>query len=226
MCVCIIREKGIDGFFSPTSPTFIVVVCLHMHEMVSPDSGEYIRWQYLGVLLCLGHTHTGVLLSRKSLCWQGELVSRQPRRLQAPSHWCMWESDETEKESLHAHVLSVARDAHGDVLLPTDTAPHGTTRTASQPSMRHGAGDWVPSSYEIGNDMVQQTELHKPSAPPPLSCICAPPLLFAASRPYTALLPLIASVLVLAGYASTPIVQSTFYRVGSVKANAGWSALR
>lgn len=51
-------------------------------------------------------------------------------------------------------------------------------------------GDWVPSSYEIGNEMVQQTELHKPS------------------------------------YASTPIVQSTFYRVGSVKANAGWSPLR
>merc|ERR1711998_141413 len=45
-------------------------------------------------------------------------------------------------------------------------------------------GDWIPSSYEIGNDMVQNTELHKP------------------------------------GYASTPIVQSTFYRVGSVKANA------
>lgn len=51
-------------------------------------------------------------------------------------------------------------------------------------------GDWMPSSYEIGNDMVQQTDLQKP------------------------------------GYASTPIVQSTFYRVGSVKANAGWSPLR
>jgi len=51
-------------------------------------------------------------------------------------------------------------------------------------------GDWLPSSYEIGNDMVQQTELHKPK------------------------------------YANTPIVQSTFYRVGSVKANSGWAPLR
>jgi len=51
-------------------------------------------------------------------------------------------------------------------------------------------GDWVPSSYEIGNDMVAEAELHKPK------------------------------------YANTPIVQSTFYRVGAVKSNAGWTALR
>jgi len=48
-------------------------------------------------------------------------------------------------------------------------------------------GDWVPSSYEVGNEMVQQADLHKPQ------------------------------------YASTPIIQSTFYRVGSVRANAGWA---
>lgn len=62
-----------------------------------------------------------------------------------------------------------------------------SNRDLSKP---RNCGDWVPSSYEIGNEMVQQTELHKPS------------------------------------YASTPIVQSTFYRVGSVKANAGWSPIR
>merc|ERR1711934_45453 len=50
-------------------------------------------------------------------------------------------------------------------------------------------GDWVPSSYEIGNEMVQQYDLQKPT------------------------------------YASTPIIRSTFYRVGNTKANSGWTAL-
>jgi len=50
-------------------------------------------------------------------------------------------------------------------------------------------GDWVPSSYEIGNEMVQEHDLQKPT------------------------------------YASTPIVRSTFYRVGNLKANSGWAAL-
>merc|ERR1712100_450956 len=50
-------------------------------------------------------------------------------------------------------------------------------------------GDWVPSSYEIGNEMVQQYDLQKPT------------------------------------YATTPIIRSTFYRVGNTKANSGWTAL-
>lgn len=50
-------------------------------------------------------------------------------------------------------------------------------------------GDWIPSSYEIGNEMVQQYDLQKPS------------------------------------YATTPIIRSTFYRVGNLKANSGWAAL-
>lgn len=61
------------------------------------------------------------------------------------------------------------------------------TRDTSKP---RNLGDWQPMSYEVGNEMVQQADLHKPT------------------------------------YASTPIIQSTFYRAGSVKANAGWSALR
>jgi len=48
-------------------------------------------------------------------------------------------------------------------------------------------GDWVPSSYEIGNEMVQEFDLQKPT------------------------------------YANTPIVRSTFYRVGNIKANSGWA---
>lgn len=50
-------------------------------------------------------------------------------------------------------------------------------------------GDWLPSSYEIGNEMVQQYDLQKPT------------------------------------YATTPIIRSTFYRVGNLKANSGWAAL-
>jgi len=50
-------------------------------------------------------------------------------------------------------------------------------------------GDWVPSSYEIGNEMVQQYDLQKPT------------------------------------YATTPIIRSTFYRVGNLRANSGWAAL-
>lgn len=50
-------------------------------------------------------------------------------------------------------------------------------------------GDWIPSSYEIGNEMVQEFDLQKPT------------------------------------YANTPIVRSTFYRVGNLKANAGWAGL-
>jgi len=48
-------------------------------------------------------------------------------------------------------------------------------------------GDWTPSSYEIGNEMVQEFDLQKPT------------------------------------YANTPIVRSTFYRVGNLKANSGWA---
>merc|ERR1712028_213402 len=51
-------------------------------------------------------------------------------------------------------------------------------------------GDYMPSSYEIGNEAVQATELAKPT------------------------------------YANTPIIQSTFYRVESVKSNAGWKPIR
>jgi len=50
-------------------------------------------------------------------------------------------------------------------------------------------GDWLPSSYEIGNEMVQDFDLQKPT------------------------------------YATTPIIRSTFYRVGNLKANSGWAAL-
>jgi len=50
-------------------------------------------------------------------------------------------------------------------------------------------GDWIPSSYEIGNEMVQQYDLQKPT------------------------------------YATTPIIRSTFYRVGNLRANSGWAAL-
>jgi len=50
-------------------------------------------------------------------------------------------------------------------------------------------GDYLPASYEIGNEAVQEANLHKPS------------------------------------YANTPIIQSTFYRVGSVAHNAGWAGL-
>merc|ERR1711998_53714 len=50
-------------------------------------------------------------------------------------------------------------------------------------------GDWIPSSYEIGNEMVQDFDLQKPT------------------------------------YANTPIIRSTFYRVGNLKANSGWAAL-
>jgi len=49
-------------------------------------------------------------------------------------------------------------------------------------------GDWCPSSYEIGNEMVQEYDLQKPT------------------------------------YANTPIIRSTFYRVGNLKANAGWAS--
>merc|ERR1712216_569709 len=56
-------------------------------------------------------------------------------------------------------------------------------RNASAP---RNLGDWVPSSYEIGNEMVQEHNLEKPT------------------------------------YASIPIIRSTFYRVGSLKANSGW----
>lgn len=59
-------------------------------------------------------------------------------------------------------------------------------RNASAP---RNLGDWVPSSYEIGNEMVQEHNLEKPT------------------------------------YASIPIIRSTFYRVGSLKANSGWAAL-
>lgn len=50
-------------------------------------------------------------------------------------------------------------------------------------------GDWLPSSYEIGNEMVQQHDLQKPT------------------------------------YAATPIIRSTFYRVGNTKVNSGWAKL-
>merc|ERR1711966_508003 len=50
-------------------------------------------------------------------------------------------------------------------------------------------GDWTPSSYEIGNEMVQEFDLQKPT------------------------------------YATTPIIRSTFYRVGNLRANSGWAAL-
>merc|ERR1712100_883490 len=50
-------------------------------------------------------------------------------------------------------------------------------------------GDLVPASYEIGNEMVQQFDLQKPT------------------------------------YASTPIISSTFYRVGNTKVNSGWAKL-
>jgi len=50
-------------------------------------------------------------------------------------------------------------------------------------------GDWLPSSYEIGNEMVQDYDLQKPT------------------------------------YATTPIIRSTFYRVGNLKENSGWAAL-
>merc|ERR1711988_1770554 len=50
-------------------------------------------------------------------------------------------------------------------------------------------GDWLPSSYEIGNEMVQEYDLQKPT------------------------------------YATIPIIRSTFYRVGNLKANSGWAAL-
>merc|ERR1711988_1596063 len=50
-------------------------------------------------------------------------------------------------------------------------------------------GDWLPSSYEIGNGMVQEYDLQKPT------------------------------------YATTPIIRSTFYRVGNLRANSGWAAL-
>jgi len=59
--------------------------------------------------------------------------------------------------------------------------------TQRDPKKPRRLGDYLPSSYEIGNEAVQETELHKPT------------------------------------YANTPIVQSTFYRVESVKSNAGWS---
>jgi len=62
--------------------------------------------------------------------------------------------------------------------------------TQRDPKKPRNLGDYLPSSYEIGNDAVLSTELHKPE------------------------------------YANTPIVQSTFYRVGDVKANAGWAATR
>jgi len=61
------------------------------------------------------------------------------------------------------------------------------TRDTSKP---RNLGDFLPMSYEIGNEMVMQADLHKPT------------------------------------YASTPIINSTFYRAGSVKANAGWSPIR
>jgi len=50
-------------------------------------------------------------------------------------------------------------------------------------------GDWLPSSYEIGNEMVQEYDLQKPT------------------------------------YASTPIIRSTFYRVGNLRENSGWAPL-
>jgi len=58
------------------------------------------------------------------------------------------------------------------------------------PMKERRMGDYLPSSYEIGNEAVVETELHKPQ------------------------------------YANTPIISSTFYRVGSVKANAGWVPTR
>jgi len=62
--------------------------------------------------------------------------------------------------------------------------------TQRDPKKPRNLGDYMPSSYEIGNEAVQETELHKPE------------------------------------YANTPIIQSTFYRVGDVKANAGWVPTR
>merc|ERR1711988_1233020 len=61
-----------------------------------------------------------------------------------------------------------------------------TNRNADAP---RNLGDWLPSSYEIGNEMVQQHDLAKPT------------------------------------YASIPIIRSTFYRVGNLKANSGWASL-
>eukprot|EP00657_Telonema_sp_P-1_P010466 TRINITY_DN4909_c0_g1_i1.p1 TRINITY_DN4909_c0_g1~~TRINITY_DN4909_c0_g1_i1.p1 ORF type:complete len:185 (-),score=29.02 TRINITY_DN4909_c0_g1_i1:165-719(-) len=58
------------------------------------------------------------------------------------------------------------------------------------PKKERRLGDYLPSSYEIGNEAVVDSALHKPQ------------------------------------YANTPIIQSTFYRVGSVKANAGWVPTR
>eukprot|EP00656_Telonema_subtile_P055769 TRINITY_DN872_c0_g1_i4.p1 TRINITY_DN872_c0_g1~~TRINITY_DN872_c0_g1_i4.p1 ORF type:complete len:255 (-),score=42.65 TRINITY_DN872_c0_g1_i4:275-1039(-) len=58
------------------------------------------------------------------------------------------------------------------------------------PKKERRMGDYLPSSYEIGNEAVVSQELAKPT------------------------------------YANTPIISSTFYRVGSVKANAGWVPTR
>jgi len=63
-------------------------------------------------------------------------------------------------------------------------------QTQRDPMKERRMGDYLPSSYEIGNEYVVNSELSKPT------------------------------------YANTPIIQSTFYRVGSVKANAGWVPTR
>ena len=63
-------------------------------------------------------------------------------------------------------------------------------RSIRDTSVPRNMGDMQPMSYEIGNEMVMQADLHKPT------------------------------------YASTPIIASTFYRIGSVSANAGWCPIR
>lgn len=59
-------------------------------------------------------------------------------------------------------------------------------QSVRDPKKERRMGDYLPSSYEIGNEAVVNSELNKPT------------------------------------YANTPIIKSSFYRVGSVKANAGW----
>eukprot|EP00658_Telonema_sp_P-2_P015904 TRINITY_DN16147_c0_g1_i2.p1 TRINITY_DN16147_c0_g1~~TRINITY_DN16147_c0_g1_i2.p1 ORF type:complete len:242 (+),score=69.56 TRINITY_DN16147_c0_g1_i2:268-993(+) len=58
------------------------------------------------------------------------------------------------------------------------------------PKKERQLGDYLPSSYDIGNEAVVNSELHKPQ------------------------------------YATKQIIKSTFYRHGSVKANAGWAPTR